>query len=439
MVNRKLIAGLLSCALCGHGICAFAQKSRVYTLEEIFESADRMSKAIKVSEAEMEATLQGIKVAKDARLPEIGGQLSLSYIGNGFTTDRRFGDYQTAKIPHTGNGLTLSLEQPLYTGGAITHGIAITELNNTAARYATELKRDDIRLQLTGYYLDLYKLKNLLIVTENNIRQAESVLTEMNARFKEGIIIENDITRYELLISNLYLQKTNIENAIGILNTELVITAGLDAGTIVETDTTIVDRVLPLESEERWKEEASSHSPVLKLAETAVEIGNRNEAAIKSDRLPKIGLRAAWTMDGPILTEVPPINRNLGYWYVGIGVNYQLSSLYKTRKKAAEAKSRTLAAKAELENKKNEIDMAVNADYVKYTEAYEILKNREKGLELAEKNYKTTKARYDADMALISDMVDAVNSKIEAEQQLINTRIDIIYYYYKLLFTTGKI
>ena len=47
--------------------------------------------------------------------------------------------------------------------------------------------------------------------------------------------------------------------------------------------------------------------------------------------------------------------------------------------------------------------------------------------------------RYSADMALITDMLDAANSKLDAEQQLVNARINIIYYYYKLLFTSGKI
>ena len=42
-------------------------------------------------------------------------------------------------------------------------------------------------------------------------------------------------------------------------------------------------------------------------------------------------------------------------------------------------------------------------------------------------------------MALITDMLDAANAKLDAERQLVNARIDIIYYYYKLLFATGKI
>ena len=83
--------------------------------------------------------------------------------------------------------------------------------------------------------------------------------------------------------------------------------------------------------------------------------------------------------------------------------------------------------------------MDVNTDYIHYLESYEELRTREKRLELAERNYNIVFTRYSADMALITDMLDAANSKLDAEQQLVNARINIIYYYYKLLFTSVTI
>ncbi len=55
------------------------------------------------------------------------------------------------------------------------------------------------------------------------------------------------------------------------------------------------------------------------------------------------------------------------------------------------------------------------------------------------RNYNTVSMRYSAGMALITDLLDAANARIDAEQQLVNARINIIYNYYRLLFTTGKI
>ena len=365
--------------------------------------------------------------------------MSLSYIGNGFTTKRNFSDYQEAPIPHFGNTLSVNINQPLYTGGAITNSIELAELKSTAARFATDFRRDQIRFQLTGFYLDIYKYNNLRSVVEGNIEAAQKILQEMKARFEQGTALQNDITRYELLLSNLELQLIKINNILDILNRNLVITAGLPEQTIIAPDSTILSKSLPKESAEWWQQEASVNSPTLNLSRSGVEISRKAEALVRSERLPKIGLQAAWNIDGPILVEVPPINRNLSYWYVGLGVSYNLSSLYKSNKSLAKSQAATQKAISQLDADKENLALSVNADYVHYLEAYEELKTREKRVELAERNYRITSNRYAADMALITDMLDAANSKLDAEQQLVNARINIIYYYYKLMFITGKI
>lgn len=160
---------------------------------------------------------------------------------------------------------------------------------------------------------------------------------------------------------------------------------------------------------------------------------------VRSERLPKIGLQAVWSTDGPILVEVPPINRNLSYWYVGVGISYNVSSLYKSNKSLSKSRVATQKAIEQFEATLEEVTLEVNADHIHYLEAYEEYKTQLKSVELADRNYLTTSTRYSADMALITDLLDAANSKLEAEQQLVNARINIIYYYYKLLFTTGKI
>lgn len=439
MNNQRLLTGLLNAVLLGAGVCAFGQNSSVITLDQLFESAERNSAQLRPSFSAVEEANQEIRVARAGRLPDINASLSFSYIGDGFTTKRNFSDYQKAPIPHYGNALSLSVSQPVYTGGAITSGIQLAELKLTASRYATELQRDNIRFQLTGFYLDIYKYTNLRGVVENNIAQARKVLDEMQARYEQGVALQNDITRYELLVSNLELQLVKINNTIDILNNNLVSIAGLPDGTVIVPDSAILDKSLPSQDETSWQTEATVNSPTLKLAQSKVDISRKAEDLTKSERLPKIGLQAGWSIDGPILVEVPPINRNLSYWYVGVGVSYNISSLFKTNKSLSRSRAATLLATDELTAARENTELAVRADYIRYLESYEELNTQQKSVELAERNYNTVFTRYSSDMALITDMLDAANSKLEAEQQLVNARINIIYYYYKLLFTSGKI
>lgn len=437
MNNLRLLAGLLCAALLSDGVCASAQAP--LTLEEIFESAEANSAQLRPSFTAQAEAVREISVARAGRLPEISASLSLSYIGDGFTTARNFSDSRKAPIPHLGTGLSLDITQPVYTGGAVTSAIDLAGLKSTASRYATELRRDNIRFRLTGFYLDIYKYTNLRSVVSANIASARKVLQEMEARYAQGTALRNDITRYELLVSNLELSLVRINNTIDILNASLVSTAGLPQGTVIVPDTTILARSLPVEGADWWQTEAQLNSPELALARTGVDITRKAEAIVRSERLPKIGLKAGWSMDGPILVEVPPINRNLGYWYVGVGVSYNISSLYKSNKAMSRSRLASIRAEEELEAAREDVSLAVTSDHIRYLEAYEELKSRRKSVELAETNYRTVDTRYSEGMALVTDMLDAADSRLDAQQQLVNARIDIIYYYYKLLFTSGKI
>lgn len=437
MTNLRLLGGVLTAFLASCGVCAHAQS--VITLEQIFATAETNSRQLRPSLTAISEAEQEVNVARAERLPDINASLSLSYIGDGFTTKRNFGDYQKAPIPHFGNGLSVGITQPLYTGGAITSSIDLAELKLTAARYANDFQRDNIRFQLAGYYLDIYKYANLRSVVDSNLAAARKVLGEMRARYDQGTALLNDITRYELLVSNLELQLIQIDNTRAILNNNLVTIGGLTEGTVIEPDTTILERVLPKENADWWQTEAAANSPRLSLARSEVAMSRKAESLAKSELLPKVGVQACWTIDGPILVEVPPINRNLSYWYVGVGVSYNLSSLYKGRRNVAKSRVTSQKAAENLAAAAEDLSMSVSADHIRYLEAYEELKTQEKSVELAERNYGIVSTRYSADMALITDLLDAANARLDAGQRLVNARINIIYYYYKLLFTAGKI
>lgn len=498
MNNLRLLTGLVTLALASGELCAIDMDTSglleetefgptdnvssgaltVRSLQELFEFAEKNSSHLRPAYSDEEMALRAIDEARSQRLPDINTTLSLSYIGDGFTTKRNFSDYQKAPIPHFGNGLAIEVNQPIYTGGAITTGIELAEMGLTASRFATELKRDNVRFSITGFYLDIFKYTNLRIVIENNIAQAKKVLHEMENRYEQGVVLQNDITRYELLVSNLELQLIKVDNTLQIFNDNIVVLAGLPAGSkVIPDNTALVESMRALSpgiqsenedtdlssvyfsgveqietnnenisyeratatTETDWIDEAMNNSPAVKLSRSQLEITTKKERMVKSDMLPKIGLKAGWNIDGPILVEVPPINRNLSYWYVGVGVSYNLSSLFKSNKTMARSGAASIHARDEYDLVCDNTALAVRSDYTRYLEAYEELKTQQKSVELSVRNYNTVYTRYTAGMALITDMLDAANAKLDAEQRLVNARINIIYYYYKLLFTSGKI
>jgi outer membrane protein TolC len=429
----------LCAALCPPGANAQETVRRIISIDEMFSLADQNSKSLRHHATGISEAHEAVNVAKNARLPEIDVSLSFSYLGDGYITDRDFSNGMNAPIPHYGNNFALEVSQVIYSGGAISSGIEIAKLQEENARLDLDANRNHVRFRLVGYYLDLFKQQNLLQVYEKNIEQTNRVLKDIRAKSGEGIVLKNDITRYELLLSNLELARTQIQNTLTVLNNHLTTTLGLPADVQIEPDANLLSQVLPIENEEYWTNTAGKNSPDLKRLSLTVKINQYQEKIIQSERLPKLALFAGNHLDGPITIEVPPVNKNFNYWYAGIGVNYKLSSLYETKKSLNRSKFTIQRTEEQYDDAKEQTELAIKAAYIKYLETYEQLKTQQKSVELANQNYTVVGNRYKNDMALITDMLDASNAQLSAEVQFSNAQINILFNYFKLLYISGTL
>lgn len=285
----------------------------------------------------------------------------------------------------------------------------------------------------------MYKLKNQAEVYRRNIEQTRKLLSDITAKQVQGLALKNDITRYELQLKSLELALTQIQNGILITNDQLVTVLGLPQETIIDVDTCLLDRLPELSGELYWQESALTLSPDLQQMKLNIKQSRYNEKIIKSERLPSLALIAGEHFDGPITIEVPPINKNLNYWYVGIGLKYDIASLYKSGKKARQARLSTQKAVEKDLLLQENTRTSIKEDYIHFREAFTVYDTQEKSLELAEQNYKVVNNRYLNDLALITDMLDASNSKLSAELQVVNARINILFNYYKLKKVSGNL
>ena len=418
---------------------SYAQNSYVLTLEQMFALADENSKTLKAEDAAVAEAQQGVKVAKNGYLPDIGISLSASYLGNGLLTERNFSNGQNIKMPHFGNNFAVEATQLIYGGGAVTNGVAMAKLKEEMAGVDREATRSRIRFMLTGFYLDLYKLQNILKVYDRNIELAKVIIEDTKARNAAGVALQNDVTRYELQLKNLELARRRVENSVEILNYDLVTILGLPSDTKVILDSTLAEKTIPVQDMAYWQQLAQTDAYAVKQSALAVKMGERGEKLARSERLPKIALVAANHFDGPITIEVPVINKNFNYWYVGVGVSFNISSLYKANKSIKQAQYSTALSRRRYDDVLEQTSMAVQADYTKYLEAYDEVATLEKNVQLATENYGVIENRYRNDIALVTDMLDASNQLLNAELQLANARINVIFNYYKLKNTSGNL
>lgn len=377
-----LIASFVT-MLCPQGLCAQENSRQVLTLDQLFALADQNSKSLRPATTAINESEQAIKVARQTQLPDINASISASFLGNGCLIGRDLSSGIKAPIPHWGNNFALEVSQVIYAGGAISGGIKLSKLQAEQARLALAKDRNKVHFLVLGYYLDLFKQQNLLSVYEQHIARTRQVLEDMRARSAEGIMLKNDVTRYELLLAQLELARTQIANTLTILRQDLATTLGMPEGTIILPDTTLLTQVMPKDGQDYWQNTALSNSPELQQTDLSVQMNRQQEKITRAERRPQIAFVAANHFDGPITIEVPPIDRNFNYWYVGVGVKYNISSLFKTPKAVRRQQLATRRSLETADNAREQIGLAVHEGYIRYLEAFEQLHTQEKSVELA--------------------------------------------------------
>ncbi len=415
------------------------QQGQTMSIDQLFERVENNSKQLRTQRAGVESAVHGISSAKSQRLPDIDATLSVSYIGNALMTDRDFSNAQGLKSPHFGNSFSLQAQQVVYAGGAIDAGIRLAEMGKQQAENGVVLTRQQMRFVALGQYLDLYKIDNRMKVYEQNIALTRQLIDDIKARQAQGMALKNDITRYELQMESLQLGLTALRNNRSILNHQLCNTLGLSESTDIMPDTTVAERQYAKEGEQYWQKAALTRSPLLEQSSINVSMAQQKEKLAKSELLPKVSVVAADNFNGPITFELPPIDKNLNTWYVGVGVKYSLGALYKSNKRIRQASADTRQAQEAYALQSEQLNNSIQAAYTQYQQTYVELATQKKSVELARQNYEVINNRYLNQMALVTDMVDASNLRLNAELQEVDARINIVYAYYRVKYAAGDI
>ena len=417
---------------------AAAQTQRSMTIGELFGLVETGSKTLRMQKTGVDVAIRGIEEARSRRLPDINASLAASYNGNVLMTDRDFGNARGLSQPHFGNSFALEAQQVVYAGGAISSGIRLAELQRAQSENAVEMTRNQMRFIALGQYLELLKLENGIKVYDSNIALTEKLIADIKSRQAQGMALKNDVTRYELQMESLKLGKRRLEDQKSIMNHQLCNTIGLENTIVVPSmalDNIEDDNLM----EKDLQAEAAGNSPQIRQAALGVKMAEQQLKLAKSEMLPKVAIVAADNFTGPFNYDIPPIDKNFNVWYVGVGVKYSISSLFKSNKSVRKAKEQLRQSHDTHAMAGETVDNSMQQAYTMHRQAFVELHTQQKSVELAQQNYNVVNNRYLNQLALITDMIDASNIKLNAELQEINARINIAYTYYNIRYVAGSI
>ena len=460
MVYSALAIGLMAEEAFFVPICAQERVVQVMSLTTLYNLADQQSQQVRVSETALRAADEGVAAARSALLPSVDLSLQGSYTGNAFMLSRGFSTHGTTDYivpgvgvvpvangkqdtPHWGNSFTAQVAQVVYAGGAIRSGIRMAELGKEMAELDVEKNRQEVRFLLTGYYLDLCKLENQIEVVRQNIALTQKEIEQMKARREEGTVLQNDITRYELQLQSLELTLTKLTDATTIINHQLVTTLHLPEQTVITPDKheldTDINALSAIASQETWQQTATDNNLGIRQATVATNLAEQKVKQVKAKSLPSISVVAENQLYGPYTQDLIPKDCNINVWFVGIGIKYSLGNLWKNKHHIRQARIEQRQSQEALALAREGVENGVQANYTNLLTSYTEVKTQQKQVELAHQNYAVVQNRYQHELALLTDMVDASNMKLSAEMALVNARIGMLYNFYKLKYVTNTL
>ncbi|SEI42692.1 Outer membrane protein TolC [Dyadobacter koreensis] len=419
---------------------SFAQTPRQITLEEAVELSLKNSKQLKLSQSNVDMAGLNIRQIKDNQLPSFG--VSASYLRlntpniNLKSGGESSGDSSGMSSLHVNQVMygMASASVPLFSGFRYKYSLESARFLQEASRLDAEGDRQAIIQNAIMAYGNLYKAKRSVdLVAENLVREHERV-TEFTNREKNGIIARNDLLKATLQESNVQLALMEAENDLKITTINMNLLLGLPEGTAIMADSSSFEVTKEAGNAMDWEQTALTHRKDMAAIAIRQKAAGSNIRVAKADFYPNVSLSG-----GYVALSIPGFVTVPNAFNAGIGVSYNLASLWKTGAKIEEAKTRLYQMKTNEEILLDRIHLEINTAYYNYVLSKKKIEVYEKAVEQASENYRITKNKYDNSLVTTTELLDADVAQVQSKINYAAAKADAIVAYKKLEQTAGVI
>ena len=386
------------------------------------------------------AERQAAERAKTARkdlLPDIEIRLRGALVGQPVVWQRGLSEPTWPDTPDWSQNYAVDFTQPLYEGGRLRYAVRQADLQRQVATLQTATDKADIKLSLLQQYLNLFSLYKQHLVLKRNFDESERRLVDIRRMKREGLITNNDVLRSEMQLTDNRLSLRQTEDNISLVSRRLDILLGLDEEILLRPDTLLLAHTFPTTDCQDYINQAYGNDPAMLLLKRQTELAQNNIRQTRAELLPRLSLYASNTLTRPLSRTMDDLYNNT--WNIGLSLSYSLSSLYRSKHRMNEARQAVELRRNAENQKQQEIRMTVHSAYLRHQEALERVDALKLSAKQAEENYRIMRNRYLNQLAILTDLLDADNLRLNAELQLTTARTQVIYTYYELQRAAGKL
>ena len=433
-MNLKIKLLLLS-FFCAVIVPLNAQTTQKVSLQQAIELGIKNSNNLKIADAKITEATANVREAKDRQLPDAsvsGSYLRLSSANVNLKTLQGNGS-SSPKVNQAVYGIA-NISLPIYAGGRIKYGIESAKYLEQAAILNAANDKEAISFNAVQAYTNLYKATRIVEVIKENLGASIKRDTVFSRLEQNGVLARNDLLKAQLQTSNIELTLLDAENNLNIARVNMSLMLGLPENTLLEIDSNFINEKQELKPFIQMENLALQNRKDVEAIEFQKKAAAVGVKVAKAQAYPTIALTG-----GYIAADIPKLISITNAVNIGVGVKYNIASLWKNNTQLTQARVRETQLNATEALLNDGIKLQVNKDYQNYLLAQKKIDVYEKSILQATENFRITKNKYDNNLVTITDLLEADVSLLQAKLNATVAKADAALAYNKLLSTTGTL
>lgn len=410
-------------------------------LQQAVEIGLKNNKNIQISHLKQEMSVTKEKDLKMEKLPDIEFHTSYNQVTNLF--QHQNGVFNKATKYDVINGMydfTLSASIPVYMGGKIKNAEKKAAIDTEISALKTHLDERQLKMTIITAFLQIHHLKEQQSLINDKMKEDSVNIKQVKALKANGVVTVNEVLRTSLQLSNHKMSWTELDNDIQIAEHKLktILSLPENQEIHVNTEDLISDNVaIPYVDE--LTETALNKNESVEITHKNLSLKELDQKITKANYLPKITAGGEYFLKYPNMMFFPPEPYAYRLGMVGVNLTYPIENLYKNKYRMQEARENIDLAKLQIEENEENVRHNVYEAYKKFEETDQKVKIAEEAINQAKENYRIVRTKYANKLSLITELIDADNTYLEAESNLISVKINRQLKYYQLQYTIGNL
>jgi outer membrane protein len=416
--------------LCSIGLTANAQV-KTLTLKEALTYALQNKADAKKSKLQVENSEYQIQEIRSKALPQISGNANLTYnpiLQTSVIDGGSFGQPGTSIQATFGqkwtSGAGISLSQALFDQSVFT-GLRAAKSTREFYQINDQLTEEQVIERVANNYYGVYVQRERLILLDSNYVNTTKVRDIVQGQFDNGLAKKIDLDRIIVKMSNIDTERQQIKNQITLQENALKFYMGMPIETQIEIPQEEFE-VVPAALTEVPNVENRTEYLLLKKQEELLVF---NKKATEALYYPTLNLVAGYNYigQGP---EMPLFAKPKDgvYWsdYSSIGLNLHVPIFtgFGTRAKVRQADVQIRSLQEDIKDTKLSLDLDYRNAMAQIENNLITINNQKENMRLAKEILSDTKNNYLQGLASLTDLLDAENESLEAQNNFTRAILD---------------